>query len=468
LIFNQKSRYSLKLLLDLLLLNSSFVIAAILSQSWLTLQRRPHMFFLLFALNVIWYFTTRITAFYDGFLFKKVSRQFLNIIKNSAAQTVISIIFIFTAKEDLFTRYFILFDFLCVSVLVALRVIIYDYFSRRLRGNEKFLRNLVIVGSGKTGFDFFHLVSQNPGFGYKFIGFVGTEIKADEGKRYLGPIDQLDSILKTYGIEELVITLPYSEYYNLNGVIATCERNAVRTHIIPDYFQFLSKNFLLNTIGGFPIITLRDEPLAELQWRLVKRVFDLCMTLFVSIFFLSWITTLIALLIKITSRGPVFFVQERIGLKNEKFRCYKFRSMISDSGRKKANYNPTLVNDPRITVIGRFLRKSNLDELPQFWNILKGEMSIVGPRPHAVTFNQEYIRYFDAIKLRHLVKPGLTGWAQIHGLRGDHADPEENKKRTIKRIEYDIWYIENWRLWLDVRIILQTIWLMFTGNTSGY
>jgi putative colanic acid biosynthesis UDP-glucose lipid carrier transferase len=351
---------------------------------------------------------------------------------------------------------------------VALRVILYDYFTRRLRGNEKFLRNLVIVGSGSTGFDFFHLVSQNPGFGYKFIGFVGTEIKADEGKRYLGPIDQLDSILKTYGIEELVITLPYSEYSNLNGVIATCERNAVRTHIIPDYFQFLSKNFLLNTIGGFPIITLRDEPLAELQWRLVKRVFDLCMTLFVSIFFLSWITTLIALLIKITSRGPVFFVQERIGLKNEKFRCYKFRSMISDSGRKKANYNPTLVNDPRITVIGRFLRKSNLDELPQFWNILKGEMSIVGPRPHAVTFNQEYIRYFDAIKLRHLVKPGLTGWAQIHGLRGDHADPEENKKRTIKRIEYDIWYIENWSLWLDVRIILQTVWLMFTGNTSGY
>jgi putative colanic acid biosynthesis UDP-glucose lipid carrier transferase len=129
---------------------------------------------------------------------------------------------------------------------------------------------------------------------------------------------------------------------------------------------------------------------------------------------------------------------------------------------------PTVENDSRVTAIGKFLRSSNLDELPQFLNIIKGDMSIVGPRPHALTFNNEYVRYFENIKLRHLVKPGLTGWAQIHGLRGDVTDPDENRNKTIKRIEYDIWYIENWNLGLDIQIILLTIWQMLTHNTKGY
>jgi len=132
------------------------------------------------------------------------------------------------------------------------------------------------------------------------------------------------------------------------------------------------------------------------------------------------------------------------------------------------DFNPTIENDQRITKIGKILRKSNLDEIPQFWNILKGEMSIVGPRPHAISFNKEYIQYFDTIKLRHLVKPGLTGWAQVHGLRGDVSDPIENKKRTIERIEYDIWYIENWNFWLDIQIILLTIWQMLMGKTKAH
>jgi len=142
--------------------------------------------------------------------------------------------------------------------------------------------------------------------------------------------------------------------------------------------------------------------------------------------------------------------------------------MYSEQKLRENDFNPTMENDPRVTKIGKFLRRTNLDEIPQFWNILKGEMSIVGPRPHAVAFNQEYIHYFDAIKLRHLVKPGLTGWAQVHGLRGDITDPVENRKRTIERIEYDIWYIENWNFWLDIQIILLTIWQMLTRSTKGY
>jgi putative colanic acid biosysnthesis UDP-glucose lipid carrier transferase len=467
-IYNQKSRYSLNILIDLVLLNSAFVGAATYSQSWLTLQRRPYMFFLLFALNVLWYFTTKLTVFYESFIIENRSRQLANIIKNSAAQTIVAVLFIFIAKEDLFTRYFILFYFLGLSLLISLRVILIDYFTRRVSGNKKFLRNLVIAGTGKIGSDFLSIVDQNQGLGYKFIGFVG---KPDESKSlnpFLGPVENLDSILKEYAVEELVIALPYSEYRHLKEIVSVCERNAVRIHIIPDYLQFLSKNFLLNRIGGLPVITLRGEPLAEIQWRIAKRVFDLALTFFFGLFFLSWLTLLISLLIKFTSRGPVFFIQDRIGLKNEKFRCFKFRSMFYFKPDTETIYDPVTENDLRVTFIGKFLRKTNLDEIPQFWNILKGEMSIVGPRPHALSFNQEYIRYFDAIKLRHLVKPGLTGWAQIHGLRGDHRDQEENKKRTIKRIEYDIWYIENWSMGLDIKIIFRTILQMLTGKTSGY
>jgi len=142
--------------------------------------------------------------------------------------------------------------------------------------------------------------------------------------------------------------------------------------------------------------------------------------------------------------------------------------MYNDPKVQTGGFTPTSANDPRITRIGKFLRRTNLDEIPQFWNVLKGEMSIVGPRPHPIAFNKEYLQYFEAIKLRNLVKPGLTGWAQIHGLRGDLIDENENRKKIIERIKYDIWYIENWSFWLDIEIIFATIWQMLTGSTKAF
>ena len=200
----------------------------------------------------------------------------------------------------------------------------------------------------------------------------------------------------------------------------------------------------------------------------MQTVLGIFLSLTVSLLILIWLIPLLALFVKLSSSGPIFFIQERVGLKNKKFRCYKFRSMYQSIIPDNKEFVPTVENDFRVTSIGRFLRSSNLDELPQFLNIIKGDMSIVGPRPHALNFNTEYVQYFDNIKLRHLVKPGLTGWAQVHGLRGDVVDPIENKKKTVKRIEYDIWYIENWNFGLDIQIILLTIWQMLTRNTKGF
>lgn len=465
-IVNQKSLYSIKLSIDLLLLNITFFSAAWLAQPPHILYQRPYMFFLLFMLNVAWYFTTNVTDFYDNFSPHEFFFQAASIVKNVMVQIVVAIIFIFIKKEDLFTRNFIIFYSLFLILLVGLRTISFKLIQSVLREKGKYVRNLAVIGANNIGSEFTKLVESNPNFGFKLVGFIDEN--PDYREKYLGSLENLSEILTDKKIDEVVIAIPNCDSYKLSRIINICNKNAVRTHIIPDYFQFLSKKFILSTIGSFPIITVRDEPLAEIQWRFVKRVFDIFFSIAVMILVLSWLIPLISFLVKISSRGPVFFIQDRIGLKNEKFRCFKFRSMYMNAKTGETDFNPTIENDQRVTKLGKILRKSNLDELPQFWNVLKGEMSVVGPRPHAVAFNQEYIQYFDAIKLRHLVRPGLTGWSQVHGLRGDIADPVENRKRTVKRIEYDIWYIENWNFWLDVQIIILTIWQMLTRKTMAH
>jgi len=175
---------------------------------------------------------------------------------------------------------------------------------------------------------------------------------------------------------------------------------------------------------------------------------------------------IIAVLIKLSSRGPALFVQERIGAKNKSFRFYKFRTMKTDEEKSK-EFKPVVAGDKRVTKIGRVLRRTSIDELPQFFNVLIGDMSVVGPRPHAIPYQNIYGQVFEEIKLRHNVKPGITGWAQINGLRGDVKDEELNRKRTIQRIKYDLWYIENWSMKLDIQIILTTIWQAIKGDTNA-
>jgi putative colanic acid biosynthesis UDP-glucose lipid carrier transferase len=424
------------------------------------------MFVLMVALNFIWYFSTNITEFYDTFSSFSFSSQFVTIIKNAAIQIITSILFIFLVKEDLFTRNFIVLYFIFINSFISLRIVIYNQVQKTIQANGKHTKNLIIIGSNNIGIEFSNLVESSLEFGYKFIGFV-DDMPGDSGK-YLGQLNNLNNLITSRNIDEIIIAIPNYDPKILKEIINICNKNAVRIHIIPDYFQFLSKKFTINIVGNFPIITIRNEPLSEIQWRFIKRSFDLVFSLAVSFLILTWLLPLIATIVKLSSPGPVFFVQERVGLKNKKFKCYKFRSMYKNIHPNEDEFIPTVKNDSRVTAIGRLLRSSNLDELPQFLNILKGDMSIVGPRPHALTFNVEYVRYFENIKLRHLVKPGLTGWAQVHGLRGDVSDPVENRKKTIKRIEYDIWYIENWNLGLDIQIVLLTIWQMLTRNTKGY
>ncbi len=423
------------------------------------------MFILLLMLNILWFFTSAIFRFYDETGLRDISYQLINLTKNSLVQIIAAIIFIFSAKEDLFTRNFIVIYISLLLSAVGLRAILFRKILSSLRAKGKNLRNTIIIGAGEVGRSFSEMIRVNPDFGLNFIGFV-DDYKEDDSILVIGNTNQLGDKIKSHNVEEVIIALPADASNKLNEIIKVCNTNAVRTHIIPDYFRFVSKKFQLSMVGNFPIISVRQEPLAELQWRFVKRTFDLVFSLLFIITISSWLFPTLVILIKLSSKGPAFFIQDRIGKGNKIFKCFKFRTMRLNSDDNK--FVPTTREDSRITGIGKFLRKSNIDELPQIFNILLGDMSFVGPRPHPIAFNNAYSELYDEIKLRHIVRPGLTGWAQVHGLRGDVLDEEEQRRRTIKRIEHDIWYIENWSFSLDLQIIFLTAWQMIKADTKGF
>jgi len=466
-IVNRRSIYILRLLSDLLLLNIAFLLAAVFSQSMEILIVRYYMFFLLVGLNIFWVLLSNTIGFYDDFHSRNFPFQFVNILKETAAQVIASILFIFLAKEDLFTRNFIIIYAILLIFFISLRTIVFRKALKSLRRKGKNIRNLLIIGTGEVAYNFKSMINSNPDFGYHFTGFATETETVDSANDVVGKTGQLEKLISELSIDEVVIALKVKSDEFLDEIITICNRHAIKTHIIPDYFKFVSNRFQVSMFGNFPIITARREPLDEAHWRFFKRTFDMVFSLLVIIFIFSWLYPIIFILTKLSSPGPVFFIQDRVGSRNKNFKCYKFRTMKVSGNKSTYKFQPVVENDPRVTKVGRFLRKSNLDELPQFINVLKGEMSVVGPRPHPDAYEKVYIKIVDAIRIRYNVKPGITGWAQIHGLRGDVPDEKKNILLTKKRIEYDIWYIENWSLTLDVQIILITSWQMLRGKTKG-
>jgi len=461
-IVNKKSLFLLRLFSDMLMICAAFLLAAVFAQPWEILMERYYMFFLLIGLNLLWIVSSNYFSFYDDFSSRNFPVQFTNILKNTLLQLTATVFFIFLVKEGLFTRNFIVYNTVFLILLISLRVVIFRKVLKFLRKRGRNIRNILIIGNGELAQNFKEMITSNPDFGYD----LKSVIIDDNGDLAETNPAQIENKLLTLEIDEVVIAYSDVPRHLIERIIKICDKNAAKVHIVPDYISFVSSRFQLTTFGDFPIITARREPLEEAQWRLVKRIFDIVFSLVVTLLVLSWMFPLVFILSKFFSKGSVLFIQERIGTKNKKFNCYKFRTMVHEKEAEQ-KFKPAVENDPRITKLGKFLRRSNLDELPQFINVLKGEMSVVGPRPHAVPYDDYYGKVVDEIRIRHNVKPGITGWAQIHGLRGDVADEVENRSRTKKRIEYDIWYIENWSFTLDLQIILVTIWKMLRGRTQA-
>ncbi len=461
-IVNKKSLYTLRLLTDLAIISFCFVIAGIFAQSLELFFSKNILFVLLILTNVLWYFSSKLTSLYDDTSIRLFSTTLLIIIKNVLTQIVFAVLFIFFSKELLFTRNFIIFYGILIFIAISIKHYIFQKFLISWRKEN--YRNLAIIGTGDTAKKFKQLLDNNPEFGYKFIGFVSTQ--ETEIDNCIGNIDSLDELIKSYSLTDIVVAIPVNETGLINNITKICDRNAAKCFIVPDYLKFVSKKFEFSLFADFPIISVRVSPLEEAQNRFIKRIFDITFSLIVFSLILWWLIPLIALIVKLTSRGPVFFIQDRVGLYEKTIRVIKFRTMTHEASKK--GYIKSVEERKReITSIGKFLRKTNLDEIPQFINVLKGDMSVVGPRPHAIQFNESYREIVDEIKLRNRTRPGITGWAQIHGYRGDVQDENLQRIRTMKRIEYDIWYIENWSLWLDIQIIFETIIQTLTGKNKG-
>jgi putative colanic acid biosynthesis UDP-glucose lipid carrier transferase len=423
-------------------------------------------YFLLLSLILVWSFSARITGLYDEFRSRNFSYELILLIKNILIQFIAAVCILFLMKDLVLSRTFVFVYGMVSMAAIALERFLLRRVLNWLRRRGRNLRHILIVGAGEVGRAFYDTILMNPQFGYRLVGFLDDQPKTRLNGQYLGSIDELNKILANNNVDDVIIALPNYATERLNEVIKECASHTTRVKIIPDYFRFVSDKFEVTMFGQFPVISVRNDRLDEMHWYMLKRLFDGIFALLLFIVVLSWLIPLIALVIKVSSRGPVFFKQVRWGRDNKRIICYKFRSMIPESKDvdEKGHFQQAVPNDPRVTKLGKFLRKTNLDELPQFWNVLKGEMSVVGPRPHPIPLNLESKDIIQNYMQRHLVKPGITGWAQVNGYRGETKNPELMQKR----VNHDIWYIENWSFWLDLQIIFLTVWQMLKRDTRGY
>lgn len=382
-----------------------------------------------------------------------------NIVKANTVGIALFLGVLYLIKMMHFSRE-MLFIFYVINIcLEAIARNLIRYFLRSMRRKGYNLKHIVLVGYSRAAEEYIDRILENPQWGYKIRGILDDHIEAGteyKGIKVLGKIDNLMIILPEKRLDEIAITLGLSEYARLEEIVNLCEKSGVHTKFIPDYNQIIPTKPYTEDILGLPVINIRHVPLTNTFYAAMKRVMDIAGAICAIILF-SPIMMFSVIMIKLTSPGPLIFKQERVGLHNHTFMMYKFRSMdVQPPEKEKTKW--TVKDDPRVTNFGKFMRKTSIDELPQLFNVLKGEMSLVGPRPERPFFVEKFKEEIPRYMIKHQVRPGLTGWAQVNGYRGNTS--------IRKRIEYDLYYIENWTLGLDVKILFLTIFKGFINKNA--
>ncbi|MDH6304085.1 putative colanic acid biosynthesis UDP-glucose lipid carrier transferase [Parabacteroides sp. PF5-5] len=340
---------------------------------------------------------------------------------------------------------------------VIVRVILKMY--RRKGYNFK---QVIIIGAGKNGMELYRLMKDELAYGFIVVGFFDdNEALKEVLPNYIGKTDEVYDFVGKHDIDEIYCTLPGTQDEKMLKLLNFSEKNMIRFYIVPEFYRNVKKSLVMDMMESIPLLSVRREPLQSAYNRALKRSFDIVFSSIVLVTVYPVLYVILGILIKISSPGPVFFKQKRTGIYGQEFECYKFRTMRVNPD---ADTMQALKDDPRKTRLGDFLRKTNLDEFPQFINVLKGDMSVVGPRPHMLKHTEQYSALIDKYMVRHLVKPGVTGWAQVTGYRGETKTLEQMEGR-VKR---DVWYIENWSFVLDLKIIVVTILNMFKGERNAY
>ena len=409
-------------------------------------------------LVIIWIIVSFFSTFYNVYRFTTHVEILSKIAKQSVIFILLIIAFFPFNKDVIFSgKAIALYSVTLFSIIILIKSLLFYYLKkyRIVTGNN--FRNAIIIGYTEEAIDLKRIFEERPDYGYRFKGYFSNK-KTNEN--IAGKVDAVKAFSIENNIDEIYCSLNELSNEKLKDLVEFGDENNIVVKFIPDSKAIFSKSLKIDYYELFPVLSLQKTPLHDPFIKNFKRIFDFIFSLLVVILVLSWLTPLMAFLIKLESRGPVFFKQSRPGIDEQEFLCYKYRSMqLNITTEKEASRN-----DPRVTRIGRFIRKTSIDELPQFFNVLLGDMSVVGPRPHLWSQNKTYGNKVKKYMVRHYVKPGITGLAQVKGCRGEIETDED----MINRIKFDVYYIENWSLLMDVKIIIQTVVNIFKGEEKAY
>lgn len=461
---NQRYFNRLHVLIDALIIAGSYVLAWFIQIKLLTPEHAgvlPVEVYMLVLLPLLPCMLLLYSAF-NLYTPKRVQGRRLevgNILKANIVGLILLLAATMLFKQIDFSRGLMFTFFGLNSVLeIAARLVIRETL-RKMRKRGMNLKHILLVGYGHSAREYIDRIRENPEWGYNILGILDDSVERAttyKGVSVIGRTEDLEKFLSAHQLDEIAITLGLSEYYKLERIVAQCEKSGVHTKFIPDYGNVIPTRPYTEDLMGLPVINIRYVPLSNTFAALTKRAVDIVGSL-VCIVVFSPVMLLAAIMIKITSPGPLIFKQERVGLHNQPFVMYKFRSMeVQKKSVEQKGW--TTRNDPRVTGVGKFLRRTSIDELPQLFNVLKGEMSLIGPRPERPQFVEKFREEIPRYMIKHQVRPGMTGWAQVNGYRGDTS--------IRKRIEYDLYYIENWTLGLDIKILFLTAFKGFINKNA--
>ena len=445
---------------DLVLVNFCFFAALQLSGKYgIYFDPAAHRYNIIVA-NLLWIISTRVYRLYFDQNIYKLELIYKATLRSIILHLLLFIVFLFFSNQAGFPKNFIISFYVILLPGFLLSRFLGTFLMGMLTKNYDLRKSVAVLGMNTGGIRLSeYLDKQN---GLKFVGFLDQEnqgLKNNKPLSITSAKEQLKAAAAS-GIEEVFISVNPERMNDLTELIKEGEKNCIRLKFVPD-FSAVESSLKFDRMGNFTVLSARKEPLESIENRFKKRLFDIAVSLFVIIFIFSWLYPLLALIIKLQSTGPVIFAQLRTGRNNKPFWCYKFRSMrVND----ECDQRQACPGDERVTPIGKFMRKTSLDEFPQFFNVLLGYMSIVGPRPHMLSHTDEYSKIIDKYMVRQFLKPGITGWAQVNGYRG------ETKETWMmeKRVEHDLWYMENWSVMLDLKIVFLTVINMFKGEKNAY
>ncbi len=406
---------------------------------------------------VSWVLLAYFTKFYQVFRYSKPIEIVKKLIVQFFIYTLLLLSYFSLIKNKEFSRVNVFFFISYSFVLITFLKVLIFYVLKKYRIRGKNYRNVIIIGYNKQTQRLKTIFEEKPFYGYHFKGFFSKH----EHQDVLGNFEAAFSFAKAQEVSEIYCSIAELNDEEMKKCIDFGDINFIKIKFIPDDKAILRNHLVIDYYENFPVLSLRKNPLEEPHNILIKRIFDILFSSFVIITVLSWLIPLLYFLIKKESKGPLFFKQKRNGLDNKNFDCFKFRSMAVND---RADLDQVTKGDKRITKIGAFLRKTSIDELPQFFNVFFGDMSVVGPRPHMLKETNKFAKIIDKFLMRHSVKPGITGLAQVKGYRGEIEKNED----IINRYRYDIMYIERWSFILDLKIIVQTVVNALRGEEKAY